>query len=73
MGKLEAAVAVRTDPTTVIVARASALALCPLEEALDRIEAYSRTGAEAMMLVGARTRRPSLRRRTMQLHYRCAY
>ena len=56
VGKLEAAVAVRTDPTTVIVARTSALALCPLEEALDRIEAYSRTGAEAMMLVGARTR-----------------
>lgn len=56
IGKLEAAVAARTDPSTVIVARTSALALCPLDEALDRIEGYSRTGAEAMMLVGARTR-----------------
>ena len=52
VGKLRAAVAVRTDPTTVIVARSSALAQCPLEEALDRIRAYSETGAEALMLVG---------------------
>jgi carboxyvinyl-carboxyphosphonate phosphorylmutase len=52
VGKLRAAVAARTDPTTVIVARSSALAQCPLEEALDRIRAYSETGAEALMLVG---------------------
>jgi oxaloacetate decarboxylase len=36
----------------VIVARTSALAECPLEEALDRIRAYSTTGAEALMLAG---------------------
>ncbi|MEK7806141.1 MAG: isocitrate lyase/PEP mutase family protein, partial [Chloroflexota bacterium] len=52
VGKLRAAVAARTDPTTVIVARSSALAQCPMEEALDRIRAYSETGAEALMLVG---------------------
>jgi carboxyvinyl-carboxyphosphonate phosphorylmutase len=50
VGKLQAAVASRTDPSTVIVARTSALAECPLEEALDRIRAYSTTGAEALML-----------------------
>jgi carboxyvinyl-carboxyphosphonate phosphorylmutase len=52
VGKLKAAVASRTDPSTVIVARTSALAECPLEEALDRIRAYSTTGAEALMLAG---------------------
>jgi oxaloacetate decarboxylase len=50
VGKLRAAVAARTDPSTVIVARTSALAECPLEEALDRIRAYATTGAEALML-----------------------
>ena len=56
VGKLEAAVAARTDSTTVIVARTASLALCPLEEALDRIAAYSQTGAEALMLTGTRSR-----------------
>src|SRR4029450_4083032 len=50
VGKLQAAIAARTDPSTVIVARTSALAACPLEEALDRIRAYASTGAEALML-----------------------
>jgi carboxyvinyl-carboxyphosphonate phosphorylmutase len=56
VGKLEAAVAARTDPTTVIVARSAALGLTSLEEALDRIRAYSQTGAEAVMLTGCRSR-----------------
>ena len=56
VGKLEAAVAARTDPTTVIVARSAALGLCPLDEALERISAYSRTGAEAVMLTGVSSR-----------------
>ena len=56
VGKLEAAVAARTDPTTVIVARTASLALCPLEEALERIAAYAQTGAEALMLTGASSR-----------------
>ncbi len=55
-GKLEAAVAARTDPTTVIVARTAALSYCPLAEALDRIRAYAQTGVEAIRLVGLRTR-----------------
>ena len=56
VGKLEAAVAARTDPTTVVVARTAALGLCPLDEAIDRISAYSQTGAEALMLTGASSR-----------------
>jgi carboxyvinyl-carboxyphosphonate phosphorylmutase len=52
VGKLKAAVAARTDPTTVIVARTSALAEYALDEALERIRAYAATGAEALMLVG---------------------
>jgi carboxyvinyl-carboxyphosphonate phosphorylmutase len=56
VGKLKAAVAARTDPTTVIVARSAALSECPLEVALDRIMAYSDTGAEALMLTGVSTR-----------------
>jgi oxaloacetate decarboxylase len=56
VGKLEAAVAARTDPTTVIVARTAALAYCALDEALDRIRAYAQTGAEVLRLVGLHTR-----------------
>ena len=56
VGKLEAAVASRTDPSTVIVARSAALGEVPLEEALERIAAYSETGAEAVMLTGARSK-----------------
>jgi carboxyvinyl-carboxyphosphonate phosphorylmutase len=52
IGKLKAAVAARRDASTVIVARTSALTELPLETALDRIAAYSRTGAEALMFPG---------------------
>ena len=55
-GKLKAAVAARTDPTTVIVARSAAFGLCSLDEALDRLAAYSETGAEAVMLTGLQSR-----------------
>jgi oxaloacetate decarboxylase len=60
LGKLNAAVAARTDPTTVIVARTSALAECSLEEALERIRAYADTGSEALMLVGVHRGRPDI-------------
>ena len=56
MGKLEAAVAARTDPMTVIIARTTALTHFPLDEAVDRIKAYSQTGVEAIRLAGLRTR-----------------
>ena len=60
VGKLKAAVAARADPTTVIVARTSALAEGSLEEALDRIRAYVDTGAEALMLVGVQRGRADI-------------
>jgi carboxyvinyl-carboxyphosphonate phosphorylmutase len=60
VGKLKAAVAARSDPTTVIIARTSALAECPLDEVLERIRAYSDTGSEALMLVGSRRGRSDL-------------
>lgn len=56
VGKLEAAVAARTDPMTVIVARTTALAQFPLDEALERIKAYSQTGVEAIRLAGLKTK-----------------
>ena len=56
VGKLEAAVAARIDPGTVIVARTSVLTYCPMDEALDRISAYSQTGVEAVRLTGLKTR-----------------
>jgi oxaloacetate decarboxylase len=56
VGKLEAAVAARSDPTTVIVARTAALTYHPLDEALERMRAYAQTGVEAIRLVGLRTR-----------------
>ena len=49
VGKLRAAVAARRDPATMIVARTSALDEEPLPEALERIRAYSETGADALM------------------------
>lgn len=55
-GKLKAAVAARTDPSTVIVARSAAFGLCPLDEAVGRLGAYSQTGAEAVMLTGVKSR-----------------
>jgi len=56
VGKLEASVAARADPTTVIVARTAALAKCPIYEAVARISAYAQTGVEAIRLSGLRTR-----------------
>lgn len=56
VGKLEAAVSARADPTTVIVARTAALSKCPIDEALDRMKAYSETGVEAIRLTGLQTR-----------------
>ncbi len=60
VGKLRAAVAARRDRSTVIVARTSALAELPLDEAQDRIRAYSQTGAEAIMIPGVRRGRADI-------------
>jgi carboxyvinyl-carboxyphosphonate phosphorylmutase len=55
VGKLEAALAARTDPTTVIVARTAAWR-SDREHAVDRIKAYATTGAEAFMLTGVKSK-----------------
>jgi len=55
VGKLKAAVAARTDPTTVIVARTAAWGV-DREHAVDRVKAYAATGAEAFMLTGAKSK-----------------
>jgi carboxyvinyl-carboxyphosphonate phosphorylmutase len=55
VGKLKAAVAARTDPTTVIVAR-TATWRADREHAVDRIKAYAATGAEAFMLTGVKSK-----------------
>jgi len=52
VAKLRSAVAARRDPATVIVARTTALAELPLDEALQRVEAYGKTGVDAIMLPG---------------------
>jgi carboxyvinyl-carboxyphosphonate phosphorylmutase len=55
VGKLKAAVAARTDPTTVIIAR-TATWRADREHAIDRIKAYAATGAEAFMLTGVKSK-----------------
>jgi len=55
VGKLEAAVAARTDPTTVIIAR-TATWREDREHAVERIKAYAATGAEAFMLTGVKNK-----------------
>ena len=55
VGKLKAAVAARTDPTTVIVAR-TATWRADRENAVERIKAYAATGAEAFMLTGVKSK-----------------
>ena len=55
VGKLKAAVAARTDATTVIIAR-TATWRADREHAVERIKAYAATGAEAFMLTGAKSK-----------------
>ena len=55
VGKLKAAMAARTDPTTVIIAR-TATWRADREHAVERIKAYAATGAEAFMLTGVKSK-----------------
>src|SRR5262245_2526207 len=55
VGKLKAAVAARTDPTTVIIARSATWGI-DRDNAVDRIKAYAETGAEAFMLTGVKSK-----------------
>lgn len=55
VGKLEAAVAAKTDPSTVIIARTATWGE-DREHAVERITAYGKTGAEAFMLTGVKSK-----------------
>ena len=55
VGKLKAAAAARTDPTTVIIARTATWGI-DREHAVERIKAYGQTGAEAFMLTGVKSK-----------------
>jgi carboxyvinyl-carboxyphosphonate phosphorylmutase len=55
VGKLKAALAARTDPTTVIIARTATWGR-DRENAVERIKAYAATGAEAFMLTGVKSK-----------------
>lgn len=50
IGKLQAALAARRDPDTVIIARSFALSELPRDEALHRLKAYGSSGADAIMI-----------------------
>lgn len=56
VGKLRAALAARTDPGFVVVARTSALAATDAADALARCRAYAAAGADAIFLAGASRR-----------------
>ncbi|MCP4432263.1 MAG: isocitrate lyase/PEP mutase family protein [Gammaproteobacteria bacterium] len=55
-GKMRAAVAGRQDPALVIAARSSAIKVNGLEDTLTRIEAYQKTGVDAIFLIGVSSR-----------------
>jgi oxaloacetate decarboxylase len=54
-GKMRAAVAARRDPSLIIAARTSALAIASLDETLRRVTAYTAVGVDAIFLIGAKT------------------
>ena len=56
LGKMRAAVAARKDPSLVIAARTSAVAITDVEDTIARVNAYQETGVDAIFLVGVKTR-----------------
>lgn len=52
VGKMRAAVAGRQDPSLIIAARTSAIKVNSIDDTLARIEAYQKTGVDAIFLIG---------------------
>ncbi|MBU8536371.1 isocitrate lyase/PEP mutase family protein [Falsiroseomonas tokyonensis] len=52
LGKIRAALAARTDPSLVIVARTSALSVTTTEDAVTRARAYAEAGADGIFVTG---------------------
>jgi len=55
-GRLRAAVASRTDPDFVIIARTDAIAVTGFDDALERARAYAEAGADVVFFDGVETR-----------------
>ena len=56
VGKMQAALAARSDPRLVIVGRTSAATIAGMDDAMRRIRAYEAAGVDAVFLTGIRTR-----------------
>jgi len=56
VGKMKAAVAARSDPALVILARTGAIGMTGLDDTLERIRAYQDTGVDGIFLAGVRTK-----------------
>jgi len=56
VGKMQAALAARQDPSLVVMGRTSALRIGGVDEAIRRVKAYEKVGVDAIFLAGARTR-----------------
>ena len=56
MGRVNAALAARDDPSFCIVARTGAVAVNGIEDAVRRTRAYTESGADALFFTGLRTR-----------------
>ena len=56
VGKVRAALAARRDPALVVAGRTSAAMLTGVADAIVRAKAYERAGADAIFLVGVRSR-----------------
>ncbi|CAH2601464.1 Oxaloacetate decarboxylase [Rhodovastum atsumiense] len=55
LGKIRAALAARSDPGLVIVARTGALAVSGLDDAVARARLYAEAGADALFFTGVKT------------------
>jgi oxaloacetate decarboxylase len=56
VGKMKAALAGRTDPDLVIVARSSSISISGLDDAIARVQAYEKAGVDALFIAGAGSR-----------------
>ncbi|WDZ76224.1 isocitrate lyase/PEP mutase family protein [Ensifer adhaerens] len=55
-GKMQAALAGRSDPSLVVVGRTSAVSISGLQDAITRCQAYEAAGVDAVFLTGIKTR-----------------
>ena len=55
VGKLRGALEARDDPSLVVLGRTSSVRIAGLEEAVNRVKAYSETGVDGIFLAGLRS------------------